>query len=138
MKLLGNFIAVKKIDLKEEKRPSGLFVPITAETNWIEAEVLYVGAGWTDQQGNTHPIYEIEVGDKVLVDKYALADMRVGIENLQVCGVESVRWNLSASVERDTAKWKRMFDLEIKPNEAETKQACEEMAYNGPVDGGKL
>lgn len=102
MKLLGNFIAVKRLEVSETKTPGGLHIPITALKNWIEAEVLEIGTGWTDQNGVTHPIDEVCPGDKVIVDEYSLATMRIPKHgNVEVCGLESVRWNLTTLTGHD-------------------------------------
>ena len=65
---LKDRVLLKRVD-QEAKTPGGIIIPDTAKEKPVEGEVLAVGSGVRDEQGNLHPL-EVKVGDKVLFSKW--------------------------------------------------------------------
>ncbi len=66
----------------EEKTKGGLYIPTTAKEKPAQGEVVAVGPGKLDENGERIPL-QIKVGDTVLFGKYAGTDIKVdGVEHL--------------------------------------------------------
>lgn len=61
-------ILLKKIE-QDEKTAGGIIIPDTAKEKPVSGEVLAVGSGRVDDNGNVHPL-AVKVGDKVLFTKW--------------------------------------------------------------------
>ncbi|PID86908.1 MAG: co-chaperone GroES [Chloroflexi bacterium] len=61
---------------KEETTPSGLVLPETAKEKPQEGEILAVGPGRRDDDGNRIAM-DVAVGDKVLYAKYGGTEVKV-------------------------------------------------------------
>ena len=59
----------------EEKTASGLVIPDTAKEKPQEGEVLAVGPGRVDDNGNRVPV-DVNVGDKVIYSKYGGTEVK--------------------------------------------------------------
>ena len=57
---LKDRVLLKRVD-QEGKTPGGIIIPDTAKEKPVEGEVLAVGSGVRDEQGNLHPL-EVKVG----------------------------------------------------------------------------
>ena len=60
---------VKRVEA-EERTPSGIIIPDTAQEKPIEGEVLAVGPGLPDDKGKLRPL-DVKAGDRVLFGKWA-------------------------------------------------------------------
>ena len=71
-----------RLEAKEEKTKSGIFLPDTAKEKPQEGEVVAVGAGKVYDNGQRVAL-EVQVGDKVLFAKYAGTDVNIdGVDHL--------------------------------------------------------
>lgn len=59
------------------KSSGGLFLPETAKEKPVEGEVLAVGQGRVNDDGDVTPLL-VKVGDKVVFGKYAGTEIKVG------------------------------------------------------------
>ncbi len=76
LKPLGDRVVVKPIE-KEEKTPSGIFLPDTAKDKPQQGKVVAVGPGrWNDKTGERMPL-DVKVGDTVIFAKYAGTEVKL-------------------------------------------------------------
>jgi chaperonin GroES len=68
-KPLGNRVLVRRLEA-EEKLAGGIILPDTAKKKQEQAEIIAIGTGKKDKQGNTIPM-EVKVGDVILMEKYS-------------------------------------------------------------------
>ncbi|NGX42537.1 MAG: 10 kDa chaperonin 1 [Chlamydiae bacterium] len=66
---LGNRVLVKRLEA-EETLKGGILLPETAKKKQEQAEIIAIGTGKKDKQGNAIPI-AVKVGDIVLMEKYS-------------------------------------------------------------------
>ena len=79
---LGARVLVKRVD-EEEKSAGGIIIPDTAKEKPQEAEIVSLGTGGKDDDGN--PIeFNVSVGDTVLISKYGGTDVKVDGEDLLI------------------------------------------------------
>ena len=88
IKPLEDRIVVKQVDA-EETTASGLVIPDTAKEKPQEGEVLAVGPGRIDDNGNRVPL-DIAVGDKVIYSKYGGTEVKYSGEALLVLSARDV------------------------------------------------
>ena len=72
---LKDRVLLKRVD-QEAKTPGGIIIPDTAKEKPVEGEVLAVGSGIRDEQGNLYPL-EVKVGDKVLFSKWGGNEVKI-------------------------------------------------------------
>ncbi len=65
---LGNRVLLRKLEA-EETLKGGIILPDSAKKKQEQAEVIAVGTGKKDKQGNLVPI-PVKIGDIVLMEKY--------------------------------------------------------------------
>lgn len=65
---LGNRVLVRRL-AAEETAKGGIIIPDTAKKKQEQAEVIAIGTGKKDKQGQLIPI-SVNVGDIVLMEKY--------------------------------------------------------------------
>lgn len=80
---LGDRVVVKALDDMEAKTASGLVIPDTAKEKPQIGEVLAVGPGAMDDDGDRIPV-DVEVGQKVLYAKYGGTEIKIEGEELLV------------------------------------------------------
>ena len=73
---LADRVVVKRVEEEEEKSPAGIIIPDTAKEKPQKGEVIAVGPGRLDDNGNRLPM-EVKVGDKVLFSKYAGTEVKI-------------------------------------------------------------
>ena len=73
----------------EQTTASGLVIPDTAKEKPQEGEVLAVGPGRVDDNGNRVPL-DVAVGDKVIYSKYGGTEVKVGGEEYLVLSARDV------------------------------------------------
>lgn len=66
---LGNRVLLRRLD-PEETLKGGIILPDTAKKKQEQAEVIAVGTGKNDKNGNLIPM-PVKVGDIVLMEKYS-------------------------------------------------------------------
>ncbi len=77
LKPLGDRVVVRPQDDAEARTASGLVIPDTAKEKPQQGDVLAVGPGALDDNGNRVPM-DVSVGDVVLYSKYGGTEVKVG------------------------------------------------------------
>ena len=72
---LQDRIVAKRIEKTEEVR-GGIIIPYTAKEKPQEAEVVAVGPGKLDDNGNRSPV-DVKAGDRILVGKYSGSEIKI-------------------------------------------------------------
>ena len=75
IKPLGQRVRVKRLEA-EEVSAGGIVLPDTAQEKPQEAEVVALGTGGKDENGNDIQ-FSVEEGNKVLISKYGGTDVKV-------------------------------------------------------------
>lgn len=88
IKPLEDRIVIKQVEA-ETTTASGLVIPDTAKEKPQEGEVVAVGPGRIDDNGNRVPL-DISVGDKVIYSKYGGTEVKYGGEDLLVLSARDV------------------------------------------------
>ena len=78
---LGDRVLIRPKET-EEKTASGIVLPETAKEKPQEGEIIAVGPGAKDENGNRIPM-DVKEGDKVLYSKYSGTEVKIdGVEHL--------------------------------------------------------
>jgi chaperonin GroES len=72
---LHDRVLVKRVEQEEQVR-GGIIIPDTAKEKPQEAEVVAVGPGKFDEDGERLPM-DVKAGDRVLVGKYSGSDVKI-------------------------------------------------------------
>lgn len=81
---LADRVLVKRCEAAEEKSDGGIIIPDTAKEKPQEAEVVAVGPGKKNKDGDIVAL-EVKKGDRVLISKYGGTDVKInGEEHLIV------------------------------------------------------
>jgi chaperonin GroES len=83
LKPLGDRLIVRAVD-EEETTTSGIVLPDTAKEKPQKGEVLAVGDGNWDEDGEKRIPLDVAVGDTVLYSKYGGTEVKVDGEDLLV------------------------------------------------------
>lgn len=75
VKPLYDRVLLKRVEATEEMR-GGIIIPDSAKEKPLEAEVIAVGPGKKNDNGETSPL-TVAVGDRVLVGKYAGTEVKI-------------------------------------------------------------
>ena len=68
---------------EEERSAGGIIIPDTAKEKPMEGEIVAVGSGARNDNGDIIPL-EVKIGDRVLFGKYSGTDVSVGGEDLVI------------------------------------------------------
>ena len=79
---LHDRVLVRRVEA-EEKTAGGIIIPDTAKEKPQEGEVVAVGPGARNEQGEVHPL-EVKSGDKILFGKWSGTEVRVNGEDLLI------------------------------------------------------
>jgi chaperonin GroES len=85
---LHDRVVVKRLE-EERKTASGIVIPDSAAEKPDQGEIMAVGRGKVDDDGNVRPL-EVKVGDKVLFGKYSGQTVKVLGEELLVMREEDI------------------------------------------------
>ena len=88
IKPLEDRIVIKQVDA-EQTTASGLVLPDTAKEKPQEGQVVAVGPGRIDDNGNRVPL-DVAVGDRVLYAKYGGTEIKVGLDDYLVLSARDV------------------------------------------------
>jgi chaperonin GroES len=88
IKPLEDRIVVRPLDA-EQTTASGLVIPDTAKEKPQEGEVLAIGPGRVDDNGNRVPL-DVSVGDKVIYSKYGGTEVKYSGEELLILSARDV------------------------------------------------
>ena len=80
---LGTRVLVKRIEPEEQKSEGGIFLPDTAKEKPMEGEVIAVGEGaYNDDGDRIKP--DLKAGDKVLFGKWNGTEVKIDGEDLLI------------------------------------------------------
>ncbi len=85
---LGNNVIVKP-SAEEEKTKSGIIIPDTAKEKPHEGEVIAIGPGKVNKQGERLPM-DVKAGDKVIYAKYTGSEIKVEGEKYLIMPVTDI------------------------------------------------
>ena len=88
IKPLEDRLVIKAVEA-EQTTASGLVIPDTAKEKPQEGEVIAVGPGRIDDNGNRVPL-DVSVGDKVIFSKYGGTEVKYGGEDLLILSARDV------------------------------------------------
>ena len=88
IKPLEDRIVVKSVEA-EQTTASGLVIPDTAKEKPQEGEVIAVGPGRVDDNGNRVPV-DVAVGDTVIYSKYGGTEVKFGGEEFLILSARDV------------------------------------------------
>ncbi|MDZ5621422.1 co-chaperone GroES [Nocardioides bizhenqiangii] len=89
IKPLEDRIVVKPLDA-EQTTASGLVIPDTAKEKPQEGEVLAVGPGRFNEDGDGRIPLDVAVGDKVIYSKYGGTEVKYGGEEYLILSARDV------------------------------------------------
>ena len=79
---LHDRVVVRRLDA-EEKTSGGIIIPDTAKEKPMEGEIIAVGPGARDEQGQLVPP-DVKAGDRVLFGKWSGTEVRIEGEELLI------------------------------------------------------
>ena len=79
---LHDRVVVKRIE-QEEKTKGGIIIPDTAKEKPQEGEVIAVGPGARDEDGELIPL-DVKAGDRVLFGKWSGTEVKIDDEELLI------------------------------------------------------
>ena len=79
---LHDRVLVRRVEA-EEKTAGGIIIPDTAKEKPQEGEVIAVGSGARNEQGEITPL-EVKAGDRILFGKWSGTEVRVNGEDLLI------------------------------------------------------
>ena len=79
---LQDRVVVRRLE-EEEKTAGGIIIPDTAKEKPSEGEVVSVGAGARDEDGDRIPM-DVKEGDKVLFGKWSGTEVKINGEDLLI------------------------------------------------------
>jgi chaperonin GroES len=79
---LHDRVVVRRLDA-EEKTAGGIIIPDTAKEKPMEGEVLSVGPGARNEQGQLVPL-DVKAGDRVLFGKWSGTEVKIDGEELLI------------------------------------------------------
>ena len=79
---LHDRVLVRRVEA-EEKTAGGIIIPDTAKEKPQEGEVIAVGSGARNEQGEVTPL-EVKTGDRILFGKWSGTEVRVDGEDLLI------------------------------------------------------
>ncbi|MFL6090994.1 MAG: co-chaperone GroES [Aeromicrobium sp.] len=88
IKPLEDRLVIKVVEA-EKTTASGLVIPDTAKEKPQEGEVLAVGPGRIDDNGNRVPL-DVNVGDKIIFSKYGGTEVKYGGDDLLILSARDV------------------------------------------------
>ncbi len=88
IKPLEDRIVIKQVEA-EQTTASGLVIPDTAKEKPQEGEVVAVGPGRFDDNGNRVPM-DVAVGNRVLYSKYGGTEVKFGADDYLVLSARDV------------------------------------------------
>ncbi len=88
MRPLRDRILVKRVE-EQEQRIGGIIIPDTAREKPLQAKVIAVGSGRVTDEGKTIRL-DVNVGDDVLIGKYAGTEIKLDGEEYLIVREEDV------------------------------------------------
>ncbi len=88
LKPIGNRVLAKRLDA-EEKLKGGIILPDSAKKKQETAQIVAVGSGKKDKQGNLIPL-PVTVGEKILMDKYSGQEVTLDGEEFIILNADDI------------------------------------------------
>ena len=88
VKPLGDRVLVEAVEEKEVKK-GGIIIPDTAKEKPMEAVVVALGTGKTDDDGKKIA-FEVKVGDHVLTSKYGGTEIKVDDKEYKILNSDDI------------------------------------------------
>lgn len=88
IKPLGDRVLVEQAEVKEVKK-GGIIIPDTAKEKPMEAVVVALGTGKTDDKGQKIP-FEVKVGDRILISKYGGTEIKLNEKEYKVLNSDDI------------------------------------------------
>ncbi|MCP4201099.1 MAG: co-chaperone GroES [bacterium] len=79
---LHDRVVAKRVESEEEVR-GGIIIPDSAKEKPQEAEVVAVGPGKINDDGNRAPM-DVKAGDRVLIGKYSGSEIKIADQELVI------------------------------------------------------
>lgn len=79
---LHDRVLLRRIE-QESKTAGGIIIPDTAKEKPIEGEIVAVGTGHVNDNGDVRPL-DVKAGDRVIFSKWAGTEVQVNGEELMV------------------------------------------------------
>jgi chaperonin GroES len=79
---LHDRVVVRRID-EEDKTPGGIIIPDTAKEKPMQGEIVAVGPGARNEQGEIVPL-DVKQGDTVLFGKWSGTEVKIDGEELMI------------------------------------------------------
>jgi chaperonin GroES len=79
---LGQNVLLRRLEA-EEKTKGGIYLPDTAKEKPREGQVLALGEGELDKNGN-HKEFQVKAGDRVIFSSYAGTEIKLGGEEFMI------------------------------------------------------
>jgi chaperonin GroES len=79
---LHDRVVVKRIEA-EEKTLGGIIIPDTAKEKPMQGEIIAVGPGARNEQGQVQPL-DVKAGDKILFGKWSGTEVKIDGEELLI------------------------------------------------------
>jgi chaperonin GroES len=79
---LHDRVVVRRLDA-EEKTTGGIIIPDTAKEKPMEGEVVAVGPGARNEQGQLVPL-DVKAGDRILFGKWSGTEVKIDREELLI------------------------------------------------------
>lgn len=86
---LGDRVVIKRL-AAEEKTVSGIIIPDNAKEKPQQGEVIAVGPGLWDEDGEKRIALDVKVGDKVLFGKWSATEVKIDGQELLVMKQDDV------------------------------------------------
>jgi chaperonin GroES len=88
VKPLGDRILVEPVEEKEVKK-GGIIIPDSAKEKPMEAIVVALGTGKTDDDGKKIP-FEVKKGDRVLISKYGGTEIKLDDQEYKILNSDDI------------------------------------------------
>lgn len=98
---LHDRVIVRRVEA-ETKTAGGLIIPDTATEKPIQGEVVSVGPGVRDEDGNVHPL-DVKPGDRVLFSKWGGTEIKLDGEDLLVLKESDIIGVVETSTQKKAA-----------------------------------
>ncbi len=98
---LHDRVVVRRIEA-EEKTTGGIIIPDTAKEKPMEGEVIAVGPGARNEQGQLVPL-DVKQGDHILFGKWSGTEVKIDGEELLIMKESDIMGIVDATVARKKA-----------------------------------
>lgn len=88
LKPLGDRVLLKRLEAEESVK-GGIILPDSAKKKQEKAEVVAIGTGKKDKEGNLIP-FSVKVGDCVLMEKYSGQEVTVDDEEFIILSADDI------------------------------------------------